>query len=128
MREVHADISQESFILLIFFLFFNISLIKKCKTLKIKMKVLEFINDINILIYDKSNKEICRTLNKIHEVCVKWTCTHDATFASEKYKFTHFIRKSRRFNMMISIQIDSLIIRLKSEVQVLKIQLNIKLQ
>ena len=71
MREVHADISQESFILLIFFLFFNISLIKKCKTLKIKMKVLEFINDINILIYDKSNKEICRTLNKIHEVCVK---------------------------------------------------------
>ncbi len=128
MREVHADISQESFISLIFFLFFNISLIKKCKTLKIKMKVLEFINDINILIYDKSNKEICRTLNKIHEVCVKWTCTYDATFASEKYKFTHFIRKSRRFNMMISIQIDSLIIRLRSEVQVLKIQLNIKLQ
>jgi len=36
---------------LILFLFFNASLIEKCKALKIKIKVLNFINDINILIY-----------------------------------------------------------------------------
>ena len=71
MREMHVDISQESFILSIFFLFFNTNLIKKYKALRIKIKVLEFVNDINILIYNKLIKEICKTLNKIHKVCVK---------------------------------------------------------
>ncbi len=90
--------------------------------------MLNFINDINILAYDKFIKEICRTLNKMHDVCAKWVCTHDATFASEKYEFTHFIRKSKRFDMMTSIQIKSSVIKLKSNMQVLKVQLNIKLQ
>ena len=40
----------------------------------------------------------------------------------------HFTRKLRKFNMMISIQIESSMIKLKSDVRVLKIQLNTKLQ
>ncbi len=72
MRKINADISQEFLISLIFFLFFNASLIKKCKALKIKIKVLNFINDINILIDDKFIEEICKTLSKIHNVCMKW--------------------------------------------------------
>ncbi len=103
MREINADISQRFLILLILFLFFNASLIEKCKTLKIKIEVLNFINNINILVYNKFIEEICRTLSRVHDVCTKWVCTHDATFASEKYELTHFIRKSKRFNMMISI-------------------------
>ncbi len=103
MREINADISQRSFISLILFLFFNASLIKKCKALRIKIEVLDFVNDINILVYNRFTEEICRTLSKAHNVCAKWACTHDATFASEKYKLTHFTRKSKRFNMMTSI-------------------------
>ncbi len=103
MREINADISQRFLISLILFSFFNASLIEKCKALKIKIKVLNFINDINILVYDRFTEEICRTLSKAHDVCMKWACTHDATFASEKYELTHFTRKSKRFNMMISI-------------------------
>ncbi len=49
-------------------------------------------------------------------------------FASEKYELIHFTRKSRKFDMMISIQIESSVIKLKSDVQVLEIQLNMKLQ
>jgi len=113
---------------LILFLFFNASLIEKCKTLKIKIEMLDFINDINILAYNKFIKEICKTLSKIHNVYAKWVCIHDVTFASEKYEFTHFIRKSKKFDMMINIQIESSIIKLKSDVQVLKVQLNMKLQ
>ncbi len=128
MRKINADISQKSFISLILFLFFNASLIEKCKALRIKIKVLNFVNDINILIYDKFIKEICKTLNRIHNICMKWACTYDATFASEKYEFTHFIRKSKKFDMMTSIQIESSIIKLKLNVQVLKVQLNMKLQ
>ncbi len=128
MREINANILQKFLILSILFLFFNASLIKKCKALRIKIEVLNFVNDINILIYDRFIEEICRTLSKAHDVCVKWACTHDATFASEKYELTHFTRKLKRFNMMTSIQIKSSVIKLKSDVRVLKMQLNMKLQ
>ncbi len=103
MREINANISQRFFISLILFLFFNASLIKKCKALKIKIEVLNFVNDINILVYNRFIEEICRTLSKAYNVCMKWVCTHDATFASEKYELMHFTRKSKRFDMMISI-------------------------
>ncbi len=128
MCKINADILQRFLILLILFLFFNASLIEKCKALKIKIKVLDFINDINILAYDRFIEEICRTLSRMHDVCVKWVCIHDITFASEKYEFTYFIRKSKRFDMITSIQIKSSVIKLKSDVQVLKVQLNMKLQ
>ncbi len=71
MREINADISQRFLISLILFLFFNISLIKKCEALKIKIKVLNFVNDINILTYDKFIEEICKTLSRMHDVCTK---------------------------------------------------------
>ncbi len=128
MREINADISQKSFISLILFLFFNASLIEKCKALRIKIEVLNFINDINILTYNKFIEEICKILSKAYNVYTKWVCTHDATFASEKYKLTYFIRKLKRFDMIINIQIESSVIKLKSDVQVLKVQLNMKLQ
>jgi len=71
MREINANIFQESIISSILFLFFNASLIKKCKALRIKIEVLNFINDINILVYDRFIEEICKTLSKIHNICVK---------------------------------------------------------
>jgi len=46
MHEINANILQRFFISLILFLFFNVSLIKKCEALRIKIKVLDFINDI----------------------------------------------------------------------------------
>ncbi len=103
MRKINADILQRFLISSILFLFFNASLIKKCEALRIKIKVLDFINDINILVYNRFTEEICRTMSKAHNVCAKWACTHDATFTSEKYKLTHFTRKSKRFNMITSI-------------------------
>ena len=127
MREINANISQEFFISSIFFLFFNVSLIEKCKALRIKIKVLDFVNDINILVYDRFIEEICKTLSKTYDVCAKWAQTHDTTFASEKYELTYFIRKSRKFNMMTSIQIENSMIKLKSNMQVLEVQLNMKL-
>jgi len=46
MHEINANILQKSFISLILFLFFNASLIEKYKVLEIKIKVLNFINNI----------------------------------------------------------------------------------
>ncbi len=69
MQWVNADISQRFFISLILFLFFNVSLIEKCKALEIKIEILDFINDINILIYDRFTESICKTLSRAHDVC-----------------------------------------------------------
>jgi len=71
MCKINADISQEFLISSILFLFFNASLIEKYKALKIKIEVLDFVNDINILTYDRFIKEICKTLSKTHDVCAK---------------------------------------------------------
>ncbi len=128
MREINAGISQKSLISSILFLFFNASLIKKCEALRIKIEVLDFVNNINILVYDRFTEEICKTLSKAHDVCAKWACTHNATFTSEKYELTHFTRKSKRFDMMTSIQIESSVIKSKSDVRVLEMQLNTKLR
>ncbi len=128
MCKINANISQKFLISSIFFLFFNVSLIEKYEALRIKIEVLNFVNDINILAYDRFIEEICKTLSRMHDVYAKWVCTHDATFASEKYEFMHFIRKSKKFDMMTNIQIESSVIKLKSDMQVLKVQLNMKLQ
>ncbi len=71
MREINTDISQRFLISSILFLFFNVSLIKKCEALRIKIKVLDFVNDINILVYDRFIEEICKTLSKAHNVYAK---------------------------------------------------------
>ncbi len=49
-------------------------------------------------------------------------------FTSEKYELTHFTCKSKRFDMIISLCIENSIIKLKLNVQVLEVQLNMKLQ
>ncbi len=128
MQRVKADILQRFFISSILFLFFNASLIEKCEALEIKIEVLDFVNDINILIYDKITESICKSLSRAHDVCVKWAWTHDATFASEKYELTHFTHKSKRFNMTVNLCIENSIIKLKLNIQVLEVQLNMKLQ
>ncbi len=127
MQWVNADISQRFLISLILFLFFNASLIKKCKALEIKIKVLNFINDINILIYDKITESICKTLSQAYNICAKWVWIHDATFTSKKYEFTYFTCKSKRFDMTVNLCIENSIIKLKSNVWVLEVQLNMKL-
>jgi len=125
---INADILQRFLISLILFLFFNASLIEKCEALEIKIEVLDFVNDINILIYDKITESICKLLSQAHDVCTKWAWTHDVTFASEKYELTHFIHKSKRFDMTVSLRIENSIIKLKSNVRVLEVQLNTKLR
>ncbi len=63
MQQVNTDILQRFLISLILFLFFNASLIEKCEALEIKIEVLDFVNDINILIYDKITESICKLLS-----------------------------------------------------------------
>jgi len=128
MRRVDAGIPQGSPISPILFLFFNASLIEKCEALGIKIGVLDFVDDINILAYGRSTEETCKTLSKAHDACTEWARTHGATFAPEKYELTHFTRKPKKFDMTASIHIESSAIKPKPDVRVLEVQLDTKLR
>jgi hypothetical protein len=89
---------------------------------------LRFVDDVNILAYEKSIEENCKSLKIIHRVCEKWAIRHEIVFASTKYELIHLTRNSKRFNMIITINIDFITIFSKIDIRVLRLQINIKLK
>jgi hypothetical protein len=88
--------------------------------------VIEFVNDINILIYETSTKNTCKTLKKAHVECELWTRRHEARFASIKYELMHLTKNHRRFNMTTIININEVIKKSFISMKMLKMQLDIK--
>ena len=68
-RKVNAGIPQESPILFILYLFFNANLVEKYSEISIKTILIGFVDDVNILIYEKITKKNCRILNRIYTAC-----------------------------------------------------------
>ena len=55
-RKINVNISQNSSFFLMLYLFYNANLLKSCKNVKLRFNVIEFVNDINILMYNESTK------------------------------------------------------------------------
>ena len=55
----------------IFYLFFNASLLKLINRSNVHITAIGFINDINLLTYDKSTKTNCAALKKMHNIYVQ---------------------------------------------------------
>jgi hypothetical protein len=91
-------------------------------------KFLEYIDDINILIYEKNIDENCRNLERIHKLCERWTIRHKFVFVSTKYELIHFINNSKKFDMTITIKIDSNTIQSKIDIQILDVQIDTRLK
>jgi len=66
---VNINISQNFSLSLILYLFYNIDLLKACDDIRLKTSFTDFINDINILIYEKFMKCNCKVLSKIYDKC-----------------------------------------------------------
>ncbi len=62
------DISQNSSISSLLYLFYNADLLEMCDRFDINMRFLEYADDANILTYDKNTKKNCKTLKKIHRL------------------------------------------------------------
>jgi hypothetical protein len=65
------ETSQNSSFFLILYLFCNVDLLKMCDKLNVNINFLRYIEDANILIYDKNTNENCRNLEKMHNLCEK---------------------------------------------------------
>jgi hypothetical protein len=126
MSKINADISQNSSISLILYFFYNADILKSLKRSRYRIIAIEFVNDINILIYETSTKNNCRALKKTHVECELWARRHEARFASIKYELMHLTRNHRRFNMTTIININEVIKKSFISRRVLEMQLDIK--
>ena len=125
---IHTKLLQNSFMSFILYLFFNAGLLELIDRLKTKITIIDFVNNINLLIYKKSTKKIYIILKRIHFICIQWTKRHDIIFVFEKYELIHLLHKMKRFNMRMTMKIDDVAVELKINIKVLKLQINIKLK
>ncbi len=125
---VNINISQNSLLSLILYLFYNMNLLKACDNIKLRTNFINFVNDINILTYKEFTKCNCKVLNEIYDRCEQWSKTHDIKFLITKHKLIHFTRTFKWFNMKVDVKLMKHQIDLKSDIKVLKVQLNFKLK
>ena len=63
-RRISVNISQKFSFFLILYLFYNANLLKTCENIKLRFSIINFVNNINILIYNKFTKRNCKMLKK----------------------------------------------------------------
>ncbi len=125
---ININISQDSLLSLILYLFYNANLLEACDNIKLKTNFINFVNDVNILTYKEFTKRNCRVLSKIYDKYEQWLKTHNIKFLMTKHKLIHFTRTFKWFNMKVDVKLMKHQIDLKSDIRVLKVQLNFKLK
>jgi len=127
-RSVNVNILQDSLLSSILYLFYNVNLLKACDDIRLRTSFTDFINDINILIYKKFMKHNFKVLNEIYDKCEQWSKMHDIKFSKTKHELIHFTRIFKWFNMNINVKLMKHQIDLKSDIRILRVQLNFKLK
>ncbi len=125
---VNINILQDSLLSSILYLFYNMNLLKACDDISLRINFINFVNDINILIYKKFMKCNCRVLSKIYDRCKQWSKMHDIKFSKTKHELIHFMRIFKWFNMNVNVKLMKHQIDLKSNIRILRVQLNFKLR
>ena len=125
---IRMKLSKNLFIFFILYLFFNADLLELIDKSKIKTTTINFVNNINLLIYKKFTKKNYAILKHIHFICVWWTKRHDMIFIFKKYELIHLSHKTRRFNMRATMKIGDVVVEFKTNIKLLKLQIDIKLK
>ena len=63
-RKINVSISQNLLFFSMLYLFYNANLLKSYKNIRLRFNIIEFINNINILIYNELIKRNCEMLKK----------------------------------------------------------------
>jgi hypothetical protein len=125
---MQIKISQNSSLFLILYLFYNADLLKICDKLEINTRLLKYVDNVNILVYENSTNENCKNLERVHKLCERWMTQHEFVFASTKYELIHFTRNLKKFDVTITIKIELNIIQSKTNIRILSVQINIRLK
>ena len=120
-RNVNINILQNSLLSSILYLFYNVNLLKAYNDIRLKISFINFVNDINILIYKKFMKRNCKVLSEIYDKCEQWSKMHDIKFSKTKHKLIHFTRIFKWFNMNVDVKLIKHQINLKSNIRILRV-------
>jgi hypothetical protein len=112
----------------ILYLFYNVDILKMCNKFETNTRFFEYVDNVNILIYEKSIEENCRNFEKMHKLCERWTIRHEFVFVFIKYELIHFIENSKKFDMTITIKIDSNTIQSKIDIRIFDVQIDTRLK
>ena len=127
-RRINVNISQDSSLSSILYLFYNANLLKTCENVKLRFSATSFVNDINILTYSEFTKQNYEMLKKAWNKILEWAKKHEFKFNERKHELIHFSRTSKRYNMKISITLREHQVNANTDFRILKIQLNFKLR
>jgi hypothetical protein len=105
MNYVNVDISQNSSISLILYLFYNVDFLKLLKRSFRRMIIINFVNNINIFTHDFNIINNFRVLKKMHAHCETWTRRHNVFFALIKYELIYLTKNSKKFDIQIIVRI-----------------------
>ena len=125
-RRAKVNISQNSSLSFILYLFYNVDLLKNCDDIRLRTSIIDFVNDVNILTYNDSTKRNCEKLKEIYRKYERWCETHDSRFDVDKCEFIHFSKTSRKHNMQQRIEWFECQIDAKINIRMLDVQLNFK--
>ena len=124
--EIFIEISQNSLMSSILFLFYNASLLKKLERKNIFAS--DFVDDIEMMTKNHIFEECFKIIIKAHEkCCVSWSLTHEVKFASFKYQIICFNRK-RNTNVIELIRLSEFnqVIKINKKMKFLKVIMNTK--
>jgi len=66
---MNVNILQDFSLSSILYLFYNVNLLEACDDIKLKTNFTNFMNDINILIYEEFMKCNCKVFSRIYDKC-----------------------------------------------------------
>ncbi len=66
-KSIFAEVSQESSLSLILYLFYVTKLLKTCNSTRDQLSVSAFVNDIILLIYEQITERNCQILESVHD-------------------------------------------------------------
>ena len=102
---INTRIPQDSPILPIFFLFYNVLLIKEYAKSGLKVQVRGFMDNVHLMAYGKSIESNCNMLEKAYILYLRWVQRHGALSAPKKYELIHLTRSPKRFNLAATVNL-----------------------
>lgn len=112
----------------VLYFFYSADLLEICDEPGVDSSAMGFVNDVNVFAYGTTTEQNCQLLEKLYKQCEKWASRHGPVFALEKYKLIHFAKNPKKFNVAATIQIASKMIKLKTDIRILGLQINSRLK
>jgi hypothetical protein len=91
---IQIEILQNFSFFSILYSFYNVDLLKMYNKLEINTKFFEYVDNVNIVIYEKNIDENRRNFEKMYKFCERWMIRHEFVFILIKYELIHFIKNS----------------------------------